>query len=37
MDAPENPGRRRAEAGGVKMKYSGNDADQQDWNIPPPL
>jgi len=37
MDASENPRGRSAETGGVKMKNSGNDADQQDWNIPPPL
>jgi len=37
MDAPEYPGGRGPEAGGVEMKYSGNDADHQDWEIPPPL
>ena len=31
MDAPENPRRRGAEAGGIEMKHSGNDADNQDW------
>ena len=37
MDAPEYPGRRGAEAGGVEVKYSGNDADNQNREIPPPL
>ena len=37
MDAPQNSRRRRAEAGCVKMKHSGNNADNQDRETPPPL
>jgi hypothetical protein len=37
MKASQNPGRRGPETGGVEMKNPGNDADDQDREIPPPL
>jgi hypothetical protein len=37
MDAPEDPRRRGAKAGGIEVKYSGDEAHNQNWEIPPPL